>query len=71
MEKVVRQLSLAWWLTPNEKRQAMKYEPIDQKEMDEIHMLANYIPISDGVTPKESGGASQQLLNDTSDYTEK
>ena len=71
MEKVVRQLSLAWWLTPNEKRQAMKYEPIDQKEMDEIHMLANYIPISDGVTPKESGGTSQQLLNDTSDYTKK
>ena len=71
MEKVVRQLSLAWWLTPNEKRQAMKYEPIDQKEMDEIHMLANYIPISDGVTPKEIGGSSQQVLSDTSDYINK
>jgi len=71
MEKVVRQLSLAWWLTPNEKRQAMKYEPIDQKEMDEIHMLANYIPISDGVTPKEVGGSSQQVLSDTSDYINK
>jgi len=64
-------LSLSWWLTPNEKRAAMQYEPIDQKEMNEIHMLANYIPISDGVTPKESGGTSQQLLNDTSDYGEK
>ena len=71
MEKVVRQLSLSWWLTPNEKRAAMQYEPIDQKEMNEIHMLANYIPISDGVTPKESGGSSQQLLNDTSDYDKK
>jgi HK97 family phage portal protein len=71
MEKVVRQLSLAWWLTPNEKRAVMQYEPIEQKEMDEIHMLANYIPISDGVTPKESGGSSQQLLNDTSDYDKK
>ena len=44
MEKVVKQLSLAWWLTPNEKRAAMQYEPIEKKEMDEIHMLANYIP---------------------------
>ena len=49
----------------------MKYEPLDIPEMNEIHMLANYIPISDGVTPKESGGTSQQLLNDTSDYEEK
>jgi HK97 family phage portal protein len=71
MEKVVKQLSLAWWLTPNEKRAAMQYEPIEQKEMDEIHMLANYIPISDGVTPKEAGGTSQQMLSDTSDYINK
>ena len=39
--------------------------------MDEIHMLANYIPISDGVTPKEVGGTSQQVLSDTSDYINK
>jgi HK97 family phage portal protein len=71
MEKVVRQLSLSWWLTPNEKRAVMQYEPIDKKEMNEIMMLANYIPISDGVTPKESGGTSQQLLSDASDYIEK
>ena len=71
MEKIVRQLSLSWWLTPNEKRAVMQYEPIDKKEMNEIMMLANYIPISDGVTPKEVGGTSQQLLSDASDYIEK
>lgn len=71
MEKVVRQLSLSWWLTPNEKREAMRYDPIMDKDMDEIYILANFIPLSDGITTREAGGTSQQLLRDHSDYINK
>lgn len=67
MEKVTRQLSLAWWISPNEKREAMKYEPRDEKEMDDIYILANFLPLSDGVTTREQGAVSQQLL-EYSDY---
>lgn len=71
MEKVVDQLSKAWWMTPNEKREAMKLEPQDDKAMDEVYILANLIPLADGVTPKEIGGGGQQTLNDHSDYIDK
>jgi HK97 family phage portal protein len=71
MEKVTRQLSLAWWFTPNEKRELMKAEPHDNELMNDIYILANYIPLSDGITPKELGGGSTQMLSDNLDYITK
>ena len=71
LEKVTRSLSLSWWLTGNEKRQVQKYEPIDQKGMDDIFLLANYIPLSDGITTTEQGGTSEQVLGNTMDYEKK
>ena len=47
-EKVVQQMSQAWWLTPNEKRAATGYG-IDQenKELDKYFIPANLLPIAD------------------------
>ena len=45
-EKVVDQLSKAWWLTPNEKRAVMNYG-VDQDtpEMDDYYIPSNLLPI--------------------------
>jgi HK97 family phage portal protein len=71
MEKVVKQLSLSFWLTMNEKRKVMKFDPIDDPKMDEIFVLANYIPLSDGVTTREQGATSTQMLSQADDYLKK
>lgn len=45
MDKVVQQMSAAWWLTPNEKRAAMSYGlDEDSKFMDDYYFPANLIP---------------------------
>jgi|11_taG_2_1085331.scaffolds.fasta_scaffold00227_8 HK97 family phage portal protein len=44
-EKVVDQLSKAWWITPNEKRSAMNYgKDEDNTQLDDYFIPANLIP---------------------------
>ncbi len=46
-EKIVDQMSKAWWLTPNEKRAAMSYaHDEDNPILDEYYIPANLIPAS-------------------------
>ncbi len=45
-DKVVEQLTKAWWLTPNEKRAAMSYGKDEQtSQLDDYFIPANLIPI--------------------------
>ena len=45
MEKVVGQMSQAWWITPNEKRAAMSYAEEENDAMNDIYVPANLLPI--------------------------
>ena len=50
MDKVVDQVSQAWWLTPNEKRTAMNYGvDEDTSEMNDYFIPANLVPLSNEV----------------------
>jgi len=45
-DKVVDQLTKAWWLTPNEKRAAMNYGKDDETtQLDDYYIPANLIPV--------------------------
>ena len=41
MEKVVTQMSAAWWLTPNEKRAAMSYAEEENDALNDYYVPAN------------------------------
>ncbi len=46
-DKVVDQLSKAWWITPNEKRAAMNYgKDEDTNALDDYYIPANLIPVN-------------------------
>ena len=46
-DKVVDQLSKAWWITPNEKRAAMNYgKDEDTTALDDYYIPANLIPVN-------------------------
>ena len=48
-EKVVDQLSKAWWITPNEKRSAMNYGKDEENtQLDDYFIPANLIPTNPG-----------------------
>ena len=50
MDKVVGQMSQAWWLTPNEKRQAMSYGvESDNEKLNDYYIPANLMPLQDEV----------------------
>ena len=45
-DKVVEQLSKAWWITPNEKRAAMNYGKDEETtQLDDYYIPANLIPV--------------------------
>ena len=46
MEKVVGQMSQAWWITPNEKRAAMSYGIEEDSKLDDFYVPANLLPMS-------------------------
>lgn len=49
-DKVVEQLTKAWWLTPNEKREVMNYGRDEENlNMDDYFVPANLLPISGGM----------------------
>ncbi len=45
-EKVVDQMTKAWWLTPNEKRSMMNYGIIEDEKLDDLFIPANLLPIN-------------------------
>jgi HK97 family phage portal protein len=46
-DKVVQQLSAAWWITPNEKRAVMNYgKDEDTPAMDDYYIPSNLLPVS-------------------------
>tara|TARA_R100001460_G_scaffold44151_2_gene80754 strand:- start:3358 stop:5616 length:2259 start_codon:yes stop_codon:yes gene_type:complete len=46
-DKIVDQMSKAWWLTPNEKRAAMSYSHDEENSiLDDYYIPANLIPVS-------------------------
>ena len=50
MDKVVDQMSKAWWITPNEKRSAMSFGADDENDqMDQYYIPANLLPLSNEV----------------------
>jgi HK97 family phage portal protein len=50
MDKVVDQMSKAWWITPNEKRSAMSFGADDENEqMNQYYIPANLLPLSNEV----------------------
>jgi len=50
MDKVVNQMSNAWWLTPNEKRQAMSYSiDADNEKLNDFYIPANLMPLEDDI----------------------
>jgi HK97 family phage portal protein len=55
-EKVVNQLSKAWWLTPNEKREIMMMERLNEDGMDDIHIPANLIDMGTAIDGEMLGG---------------
>ena len=46
MDKVVAQMTQAWWLTPNEKRAAMSYAEEDIDALNDYYVPANLLPVS-------------------------
>lgn len=50
----VEYLSKADWLTPNEKRLEMDYDPIEQPEMDKIYVSSSIVPIEEVAMPPET-----------------
>ena len=46
LEKIVGQLSQAWWVSPNEKREAMYYGREDNVQMDDFFIPANLMPLN-------------------------
>ena len=54
MDKVVGQMSQAWWLTPNEKRAAMSYGvDEDNSQLDDYYVPANLLPIGLNDIPEQ------------------
>ena len=48
MDKVVDQMSKAWWITPNEKRQAMTYGvDSDNEKMNDYYIPTNVVSLTD------------------------
>jgi HK97 family phage portal protein len=45
--QLVNQLNLSWWLTPNEKREAMNYEIISDKRFNEPWVPSGIVPLSE------------------------
>jgi HK97 family phage portal protein len=54
MDKVVNQMSSAWWLTPNEKRQAMSYGvESDNDKLNDFYIPMNLVPLQDDVIEED------------------
>jgi HK97 family phage portal protein len=60
MKELSAILSQSWWITPNEKRAAMRYDTMEGTEMDEIFIPAGYLPIDELTMLQDPRDAQQQ-----------
>jgi HK97 family phage portal protein len=60
MKELSSILSQSWWITPNEKRVAMRYETIPDEVMNEIFIPAGYLPIDELTMLQDPRNAQQQ-----------
>lgn len=60
MKELSAILSQSWWITPNEKRQAMRYDTIQDDVMNEIFIPAGYLPIDELTMLQDPRDAQQQ-----------
>lgn len=60
MKELSAILSQSWWITPNEKRQAMRYDTVQDDTMNEIYIPAGYLPIAELTMLQDPRNAQQQ-----------
>ena len=60
MKELSAILSQSWWITPNEKRAAMRYDTVHDQTMDEIYIPAGYLPIAEITMLQDPTNAQQQ-----------
>jgi len=60
MKELSSILSQSWWITPNEKRVAMRYETMEDDVMNEIFIPAGYLPIDELTMLQDPRNAQQQ-----------
>jgi len=63
MDKIVGQMSNAWWLTPNEKRAAMSYAEEENDALNDFYIPANLMPVggSDVEMPEPQAPIDENL----------
>ena len=59
MKELSSILSQSWWITPNEKRAAMRYDVINDMTMDEVYIPAGYLPIAEVTALQDPNNALQ------------
>ena len=60
MKELSAILSQSWWITPNEKRAAMRYDTSIDPVMDEVFIPAGYLPIDELTMLQDPTSAQQQ-----------
>jgi len=60
MKELSAILSQSWWITPNEKRAAMRYDTVEDDVMNEIFIPAGYLPIDELTMLQDPRNAQQQ-----------
>jgi hypothetical protein len=60
MKELSAILSQSWWITPNEKRQAMRYDTVQDDTMNSIFIPAGYLPIDELTMLQNPRDAQQQ-----------
>jgi hypothetical protein len=60
MKELSAILSQSWWISPNEKRAAMRYDTSNDPVMDEIFIPAGYLPIDELTMLQDPRNAQQQ-----------
>ena len=60
MKELSAILSQSWWISPNEKRAAMRYDVVHDQTMDEIYIPAGYLPIAEITMLQNPMDAQQQ-----------
>jgi phage portal protein BeeE len=60
MKELSAILSQSWWITPNEKRAAMRYDVVEDDVMNEIFIPAGYLPIDELTMLQDPRDARQQ-----------
>ena len=64
-ESMARSLSMAWWLTGNEKREVMRFDQLKDPNMDTVLVPSGFVTLDDAVM---GGSSTEDQLPITDDY---